>query len=100
VVTNTDEGNGGAAAVGAGLQQATPGPLASLDNGGDSSAPNTSDSATVVIADSLNGALKAASSQTILAGMLKQTVPGNNTVHGVPPADQDFSSWGNEAFWQ
>jgi len=20
--------------------------------------------------------------------------------HGVPPADQTYSSWGNEAFWQ
>ncbi|HEX4303197.1 MAG TPA: filamentous hemagglutinin N-terminal domain-containing protein [Rhizomicrobium sp.] len=78
-----------------------PGPLASLDNGGDTSPPNSSDTATVVIADSLDGAKKVTGSTTILAGMLKQTVPtATGAVHGVPPADQDFSSWGNEALWQ
>ncbi len=80
-----------------------PGPLASLDTkGADSSQPNASDSATVVIADSLDGGKKPSTSQTILAGMLKQVSPTNasNTVHAIPPADQDFSSWGNEALWQ
>ncbi len=100
VVPAGSEPNGGAAAV-VPTATAQPGALASLDNGGDSSTPNTSDSATVVIADSLDGARKSAST-TILAGMLKQTVPtaASHTVHGVPPADQDFSSWGNEALWQ
>ncbi|HEY4940438.1 MAG TPA: filamentous hemagglutinin N-terminal domain-containing protein [Rhizomicrobium sp.] len=100
VITNTDEGKGPTNTV-VTLETSTPGPLASLDNSGDSSAPNASDSATVVIADSLNGATKAIGSQTILAGMLKQTAPGTgSSFHGVPPADQDFSSWGNEALWQ
>ncbi len=83
------------------VSTAPPGPLASLDGGGDTSPPNASDTATVVIADSLNGAKKPTGSTTILAGMLKQTVPtATGAVHGVPPADQDFSSWGNEALWQ
>ena len=98
MITNTDEGKGTNTAVA--LETSAPGPLASLDNGGDSSTPNSSDSATVVIADSLDGA-RQAGAQSILAGMLRQTVAGKGgTVHGVPPADQDFSSWGNEALWQ
>jgi len=39
--------------------------------------------------------------QTVIPGLLKQVVLVNlNRPHGVPPADQDYSSWGNEAFWQ
>jgi len=99
VVPAPTEPNGGATQVPSAT--ATPGALASLDNGGDSSSPNTSDSATTYIADSLNGA-KQTGSTTLLSGMLRQQTPtsASNTVHGVPPADQDFSSWGNEALWQ
>ncbi len=81
---------------------ATPGPLASLDDKNAESTSNTADSATVVIADSLDGAKKAGATQTILAGMLSQTNPAaaGHTVHAIPPSDQDFSSWGNEALWQ
>ena len=102
VIINTEQNSGGPSVVVASLDTSKPGPLASLDDtGGDSSAPNSSDSATVVIADSLDGAKKAVGSQTILAGMLKQTMPSSGiATHGVPPADQDFSSWGNEALWQ
>ncbi|MEI9886954.1 MAG: filamentous hemagglutinin N-terminal domain-containing protein [Rhizomicrobium sp.] len=84
------------------LETTTPSPLAALEGegGGDGETPNASDGATVVIADSLDGAKKAGS-QTILAGMLKSTSgTGGTAPHGVPPADQDFSSWGNEALWQ
>jgi filamentous hemagglutinin family protein len=100
VVAPTTTESGPTTTVTASLATATPGPLAAMDNGGDSSTPNTADSATVVIADSLDGAKKAPGSQTILAGMLRQAAPASNTVHGVPPVDQDFSSWGNEALWQ
>ena len=41
---------------------------------------------------------------TLVNGVLVEAPPqqgqGNNTPHGVPPADQEYSSWGNEAFWQ
>ena len=100
-VVSGEEQNGGASSLTAHIETAPPGPLASL-GGGDSSAPNTSDNATVVIADSLDGAKKAAATQTIVAGMLSQSNPtsASHTVHAIPPADQDFSSWGNEALWQ
>ena len=76
------------------------GPIATLE-GGDETSSNPSDTATVVIADSLDGSKKPAGSQTIIAGILKQTTPfAGQSAHGVPPADQDFSSWGNEALWQ
>jgi hypothetical protein len=41
------------------------------------------------------------SSKTIIPGLLKQfvTLTPNNP-HGVPPADVDYSSWGNEALWR
>ena len=82
------------------LEAATPGPLASLDsNSSDSESSHPSDSATVVIADSLDGAKKAGSS-TILPGVLKSSPASGGGMHAIPPADQDFSSWGNEALWQ
>ncbi|HXQ53570.1 MAG TPA: filamentous hemagglutinin N-terminal domain-containing protein [Stellaceae bacterium] len=39
----------------------------------------------------------------IIGGLLVETPPRQppqSTSHGVPPADQEYSSWGNEAFWQ
>jgi hypothetical protein len=105
IVVTGPEGNGGATGLSAHIESNAPppGPLAQLDDkGADSSTPNSSDGATVVIADSLDGGKKAGITQTILAGMLSQTNPASpgHTVHAIPPADQDFSSWGNEALWQ
>ena len=80
---------------------AAQGPIAQLsDNEGDT--PNTSDSATVIVADSLDGSTKAAITQQILGGYLTQIIPaaGGLSVHGIRSVDQDFSSWGNEALWQ
>ncbi|MBL6938464.1 MAG: filamentous hemagglutinin N-terminal domain-containing protein [Alphaproteobacteria bacterium] len=101
VVPATGDTTGGATNVPPPSASTTPGALETMSNGGDSSEPNTSDSATTVLADSLDGARKAGST-TLLNGMLKQTSPtsASSTVHGVPPVDQDFSSWGNEALWQ
>jgi filamentous hemagglutinin family protein len=89
------------AAGGGSANSGAPGPIAEL-SGGDGTSGNPSDGATIVIADSFNGAGKPPISQSILAGLLTQVVPtgAGQTVHGVPPADQDFSSWGNEALWQ
>ena len=98
VITDTEEG-GRPTVTAVALETSPPGPLALLDNGGDGAEPNTSDTATIVIADSLDGTKKTSGSQFFMGGMLKQTVPGS-AIHGVPPADQDFSSWGNEALWQ
>jgi hypothetical protein len=76
-------------------------PIAQLsDNEGDT--PNTSDSATVIVADSLDGSTEAAITWQILGGYLTQIIPaaGGLSVHGIRSVDQDFSSWGNEALWQ
>jgi hypothetical protein len=77
------------------------GPIAQLSNS-DGDTPYTSDSATVIIADSLDGSTKAAITQQILGGYLSQIIPaaGGLSVHGIRSVDQDFSSWGNEALWQ
>jgi hypothetical protein len=90
-----------AGAAGVGLTVATQGPIASL-SGESEDAPNASDSATVVIADSLNGADKPSTSKSLIGGYLTQVTPvaAAQTIHGIPPADQDFSSWGNEALWR
>jgi hypothetical protein len=39
---------------------------------------------------------------SIIAGLLSQLLPavGANVPRGIPPADQNFSSWGNKALWQ
>ncbi len=44
----------------------------------------------------------ALASQTIIPTLLTQIVVVGNTrsPHGVPPADEDYSSWGNEALWR
>lgn len=41
-------------------------------------------------------------SQALIGGYLTQVIPAHagQTVHGIPPADQNFSIWGNEALWQ
>ena len=101
VVTVVDD-NPGATPLSVHIEQLPPGPLASLDDSSGAEKPTGSDTATVVIADALDGSKKQATTQAILGGMLKQTNPTDaaHTVHPVPPADQDFSSWGNEALWQ
>jgi filamentous hemagglutinin family protein len=75
-----------------------PGPLASLDETNTDGSPHDADSATVIIADSLDGSGKPGPTN-LLGGLLK-SIPASTNAHGVPPADQDFSSWGNEALWQ
>ncbi len=71
--------------------------LAGDEGGGENTA---SDSLTTSVADSLSKS-KPSNSQTIMSGLVHQLVPvGSNTPHGVPPADQEYSSWGNEALWR
>jgi hypothetical protein len=39
--------------------------------------------------------------RTLIPGVLKQIVSTTSrNPHGVPPADEDYSSWGNEALWR
>ncbi len=68
------------------------------DSGSDEQTP--SDSLTVTVANSLTKS-KGSNHQIVIIGLLTQvqTTTGK-TPHGVPPADQEYSSWGNEALWQ
>jgi hypothetical protein len=69
-------------------------------SGGDNGDETSSDTLTVTVANSLTKS-KGSNSQMVIIGLLKLYTPlGSNTPHGVPPADQEFSSWGNEALWQ
>ena len=78
-------------------------PLQALvgDNG-NSEGTQESDGVTASIGQSLgHGGKKTVISQTLIPGVLRQTsLLGANQPRGVPPADQDYSSWGNEALWR
>jgi hypothetical protein len=56
-----------------------------------------SDSATGDLGQSLSGHRHGAVS--LIPGVLTE-VADTQTAHGIPPANQDFSSWGNEALWR
>ena len=79
-------------------------PIADLMGGdGSGSEPQSkSDKVADALGNSLDGAKKKASTENLLGSMLKRVAPGTSseTPRGVPPADADYSSWGNEAFWQ
>jgi hypothetical protein len=105
----SDTGNGGVTDT---TPSSTPNPIqqmADASDNGDSGYEDTqpSDAVTVSLGQSLNsgssGHIKPGTTviHTIIPGLLKQVVSlGPNAAHGVPPADQDYSSWGNEALWQ
>ncbi len=67
---------------------------------GDKSSSRT-DAAANALGNSLNGS-RAATTRVLIGGLLKQTLPAASGARprGVPPADDDFASWGNEALWQ
>ncbi|GEM_PF-1959585 len=77
------------------------GPLQKLANGGDEGNQD-SDAVTDTIGKSLNGkGGKTVVSQNLIPGILRQVfLPGANQPRGIPPADRDYSSWGNEALWR
>jgi hypothetical protein len=57
------------------------------------------------LAQSLSQSLDPKGSRTaivIVPGLLKEVVrlEGLSDPHGVPPPDEDYSSWGNEVLWQ
>jgi len=88
---------------------ASPSPIqqmADSSDNGDAGYEGTepSDTVTVSLGQSLSGGHTKPGTtvtHTIIPGMLKQVVMvGTSSPHGVPPADQDYSSWGNEALWQ
>ncbi len=81
------------------------GPLEDLTDGsgsGQQESSDKSDKAADAVADSLDGSTKKATSEIYFGGLLTklQSAPPSASPHGVPPADANYSSWGNEAFWQ
>lgn len=93
----------------------TPGPGSSPsnDNGSGGTTPleqiadgngegsQDSDSAADALGNSLNGHKVSSVTHIIIPGVLTQIVTlGSHNPNGVPPADADYSSWGNEALWR
>jgi filamentous hemagglutinin family protein len=86
--------------AGGGVSSA-PTPLEKL--AGDAEDENVpSDGVANSVGDSLNGGGKShVVSKTIIPGVLDEIITLTPThPHGVPPADEDYSSWGNEALWR
>jgi filamentous hemagglutinin family protein len=93
-------GTSGTSETGAGQ-----GPLEDLtDNSGQGTQDSSdkSDKAADALGDSLDGSKKKSASEVYFGGLVTKLEPAtaSNTPHGIPPADADFASWGNEAFWQ
>jgi len=81
------------------------GPLEDLTDSsgqGDQESSEKSDKTADALGDSLDGSKKKSASEVYLSGLVTKLEPATpaNTPHGIPPADSDFASWGNEAFWQ
>ncbi|HUK61041.1 MAG TPA: YDG domain-containing protein, partial [Stellaceae bacterium] len=107
-VTTTGTGEAAAATAASLSQQTAPG--AETDSAADSIANSLGGTPGAPAAP---GASQSGKPVTLVNGVLSQTpaAPGNacsggtSTAaackpHSVPPADQEYSSWGNEAFWQ
>ncbi len=81
-----------------------PGPLDQLADNGTSEGSDPSDDLTSSLGQSLdphshNAPITVVKS--IIPGVLSEVVTKDlHGPHGVPPADEDYSSWGNEALWQ
>lgn len=83
-------GGGSGSSGGAGPQQGSGGGQSS---DGEQATDNLADS----LAKSLEaGGRKVATTETLLPGLMRQLGP---KPQAVPPADADYSSWGNEALW-
>ncbi len=85
---------------GSGSSTSAPGPIEQMANGdGDhSEGKQASDEATESLGKSLDAGHKSTEGQTLIPGVLAQTASQRGG-RGVPPADVDYSSWGNEALW-
>ncbi len=76
-------------------------PIADLaGDSGSAEGHHASDSVTVEVADSLSKP-RPSVSHILIGGVLREfpTTEGK-TPRGVPSADEEFSSWGNETLWQ
>ena len=82
--------------------ETTPSPLAKMSGGDEDTGGETaSDSVAGSVGTSLSGGKTYTATKTLIPGVLKEVVTLTpRTPHGVPPADEDYSSWGNEALWR
>ena len=77
----------------------TTGPLGNLSGNTEASGDQTSDAASNDLGRSLNGHDSNVQTVALIPGVLTEVV-SRQTPRGIPPADQNFSSWGNEALWR
>ena len=79
-----------------------PTPFDQLADNSGSEGQIASDSVSQSVGQSLgDGKTIYVTSKTLIPGMLKQIVTlTRNNPSGIPPADEDYSSWGNEALWR
>jgi hypothetical protein len=81
-----------------------PGPLDQLADNGNSEGADPTDALTSSLGQSLDTRAHNAPItvvKSIIPGVLSEVVTKDpHGPHGVPPADEDYSSWGNEALWQ
>jgi len=81
-----------------------PGPLNQLADNGNSEGTDPSDALTSSLGQSLDARAHNAPItvvKSIIPGVLSEVVMKDpHGPHGIPPADEDYSSWGNEALWQ
>ena len=85
-----------------GTASQSPTPFDQLADNSNSEGQIASDSVSQSVGQSLgDGKTIYVTSKTLIPGMLKQIVTlTRNNPNGIPPADEDYSSWGNEALWR
>ena len=77
-----------------------PEPLGTLADGGDEGLLQ-SDTLAWLVGDTLNGRKASTAPRVIIPGYLVQANTSQHiNVNGIPPADEDYSSWGNSALWR
>jgi filamentous hemagglutinin family protein len=77
----------------------TTGPLGDLSDNTESNGTEAADTETDELGQSLGSHKHNTQAVSLIPGVLTQVVD-TETTHGIPPADQNFSSWGNEALWR
>ncbi|MDR5727908.1 MAG: hypothetical protein RB191_10825, partial [Terriglobia bacterium] len=79
---------------------ALPDPIEQLAGGSSENSTSTDDAVEIAI-DGLFKHKAPSATRTIIPGLLKQVFETKSqAIVGVPPADADYSSWGNEALWR
>jgi hypothetical protein len=75
-------------------------PLYQLAGGSASDGDQASDHQSNALGQSLRADVRGSIARSLVPGLLTQITPIEAAHHNNPLADQDYSSWGNESFWQ